>query len=232
MEKKSSCPRKLDLNAPFLSTRRIELPRLSSRRPSWDTCNRVPFSWEQTPGKPKGGLKTYDEEHIHVLPPKLPPCRWHPPAELENTHNDSHDSNSDPNDDHNRRCNEEDFSDAIDLFSLSESVDFFDRHVDDFDTRVSSTATQSPSFIIQRYLSDAEALAAASSAVIPASTSTNNHSSRTVGQSYSSPKSCGLHIFFPWRMKHKLCGVKTPVNPTRRKHSCSLAQTQFDSCRY
>lgn len=230
MEKKSSCPRKLDLNAPFLSTRRIELPRLSTRRPSWDTCNRVPFSWEQTPGKPKGGLKTFDEEHIDVLPPKLPPCRWHPPAELAvDTRKDS--NVGDTNNDQDRRLNEGDFSDAIDIFSLSESVDFFDRNVDDFDTRESS-ATQSPSFIIQRYLSDAKALAAASSAVIPASTSNNYHSSRTVGQSYSSPKSCGLDIFFPWRMKHKLCGVKTPVNPTRRKHSCSLAQTQFDSCRY
>lgn len=230
MEKKSSCPRKLDLNAPFLSTRRIELPRLSSRRASWDTCNRVPFSWEQTPGKPKGGLKTYDEEHCDVLPPKLPPCRWHPAPELALTRDDS--LESDTKNDQERRCDQGDFSDAIDIFSLSESVDFFDRDVDDFDTRESSS-TQSPSFIIQRYLSDAKALAAASSAVIPGSTSNNNyHSSRTVRQSYSSPKSCGLDIFFPWRMKHKLCGVKTPVNPTRRKHSCSLPQTQFNSCRY
>ncbi|KAK1364975.1 hypothetical protein POM88_040536 [Heracleum sosnowskyi] len=97
--------------------------------------------------------------------------RWHPPAELAvDTRNDSNDG--DTNNDHDRRFNEGDFSDAIDIFSLSESVDFFDRNVDDFDTRESS-ATQSPSSIIQRYLSDAKALDAASSAVIP--TSTNNN---------------------------------------------------------
>lgn len=245
MERKpKSRPRKLDLNAPFLSTRRptitaIELPHLNTRQPSWDTSNRVPFSWEQCPGKPKGGLKTHDNLDVDVPPPKLPPGRWHPSTHSAINRNDHyHDQNNvddgcdgDVDDDEYQG----NFSDAIDIFSLSESIDILETvgTVNFNGTReYSSTAIHSPSFIIQRYLSDAKALAAASTAQVPIDTSNNYGVSRTVGQSYASPKSCGLDMLFPWRMKHKLCGVKSPVTPTRRKHKFSFANNGFDSYRW
>ncbi|MCI57108.1 hypothetical protein A2U01_0078359, partial [Trifolium medium] len=51
-------PRKLNFNAPLLSTKRLsysDLPVSSSLSNSLDTVQntRVPFSWEQSPGKPK-----------------------------------------------------------------------------------------------------------------------------------------------------------------------------------
>lgn len=151
---------------------------------------------------------------MDVPPPKLPPGRWHPPKELAINRND-HDNVDDDYD--YDKFNQGNFSDAIDIFSLSESIDIFETVGVNY--RDSSSAIQSPSFIIQRYLSDAEALAAAQ---LPVDTSNNYHVSRSVGQPYSSPKSCGLDIFFPWRMKHKLCGVKSPVKPTRRKHNSTV----------
>lgn len=238
---KKSCPRKLDLNAPFLSTRRpsgltaIELPRLNTRRSSWDTSNRVPFSWEQSPGKPKGGLKIYDSRDVEVPPPKPPPGRWHPlmdSATNRNDHGHGHgvdDHNHDEVDDGFDGDVDDDY--AIDIFSLSESIDIFENvGTTNFNSTRESSAIHSPSFIIQRYLSDAKALAAASGAILPVEINHNHNVSRSVGSSFASPKSCGLDMFFPWRMKHKLCDVKSPVKFARRKHKCSLPKNGFDSC--
>ncbi|CAB4280297.1 unnamed protein product [Prunus armeniaca] len=81
--------------------------------------------------------------------------------------------------------------------------------------------------IIERFLPDATALAASSAPQLNVSHISSSNElcypwnypepeacvSRTVcRQSYSSPKGCGLHVFFPWSMKHKLCGVKSPVS--------------------
>lgn len=85
--------RKLNFNAPLLTTRRpaanVDLDRLSisgSARISLSTTSdRVPFCWEQAPGKPKEYV-----ERCHaaahggdaITPrPTLPPGWWRPPVQ-------------------------------------------------------------------------------------------------------------------------------------------------------
>lgn len=79
----------INLNAPLLSTRRIttgintlEIPNAANSLGdgvSWDMgCERIPFSWEQTPGKPKNYIETIPTENDCLQhPPRPPPSRWH-----------------------------------------------------------------------------------------------------------------------------------------------------------
>ncbi|KAF8396965.1 hypothetical protein HHK36_018602 [Tetracentron sinense] len=195
-------PRKLNFNAPLLSIRR---PSGSSSAETSDanplstlrnTSKRIPFSWEQTPGKPKN----LDKRETHAEdppPPKLPPSRWY----------------------------------AIDMFSLSESLEISDNasHVHGLDGLnleiLESSGNESPDFIIRRFLPAANALAASSSRTVSKSLNPKvpplyhcpkDHTvvecrPPTVRRSYSPPKACGLAPFFPWRMKHNLCGLKSPI---------------------
>ncbi|KAK3000120.1 hypothetical protein RJ639_023801 [Escallonia herrerae] len=210
MDKK--CPRMLDFNAPLISTRRptgVVLRRSISQGASRDISSRVPFSWEQTPGKPKDTDACSDSHDTVVLPPKPPPGRWHPPKEAVR-----HDSgcDGDADDDYDS------FSDAVDMFSLSEAIDVFES-VEAFPgVNLGTCGSESPSFIIQRFLPDA--LAASSAVAVSRNVNMKLAQSkdcsekcvpRAIGRAYSTPKGCGLDIFFPWRMKHKPCGVKSPV---------------------
>lgn len=129
------------------------------------------------------------------------------------------------------------FSDAVDVLSLSEAIDIAERSqkaqessatTDGLRLKIieeSRRDNQYPDFIIQRFLPDAAALATASALSAMSlkkscddfrksqmtSSSTNSERVSTT-TSYSSPKGCGLELFFPWRMKHRLCGsVKSPV---------------------
>ncbi|KAL2901934.1 ESX-5 secretion system protein EccC5 [Bienertia sinuspersici] len=167
-------PSRLDLNAPLLSTRRsnitcvtsFELSRAGSLHGSSD---RVPFSWEQSPGKPKNVFITTPskscviEGNNIVLPipipiPKPPLVRW----QEEDDHKlklTSHDNNAAD------AC----FSDAIDLFSLEESSLNTSERLDfesEFNENSSTTETWSPNFMIQRFLPAATALAASSLSAI------------------------------------------------------------------
>ncbi|XP_021769521.1 uncharacterized protein LOC110733765 [Chenopodium quinoa] len=251
-------PRRLDLNAPLLSTRRsnltpaivrdmrssLELSRAGSLR---GLSNRVPFSWEQSPGKPKDAITSDQngvEEGNKVLPlPKPPPFRWQEDVPTLTNHNngdngdcgegiaDKNKNNNDNNDDGGS------FSDAIDLFSLAESLTTSERLDLESDFN-GDNGSLSPNFMIQRFLPAATALAASSLSALAANKDKNNHPSsdknymrvlsssnhfsegscvpRVAGEAYSSTKGCGFQIFFPWRAKHRLCGVKSPV---RRVHA-------------
>ncbi|XP_021744879.1 uncharacterized protein LOC110710847 [Chenopodium quinoa] len=254
-------PRRLDLNAPLLSTRRsnftpatvrdmrssLELSRTGSLR---GFSNRVPFSWEQSPGKPKYAITSDHngvEEGNKVLPlPKPPPIRWQEDEPTLTNHKDGDKgdygegiadnvdkkkNNNDNNDDGGS------FSDAIDLFSLAESLTTSERLDLESDFN-GDNGSLSPNFMIQRFLPAATALAASSLSALAANKDKNNHPSsdkkymgvlsnsnhfrdgscvpRVAGEAYSSTKGCGFQIFFPWRAKHRLCGVKSPV---RRVHA-------------
>ncbi|KAI3805775.1 hypothetical protein L1987_21661 [Smallanthus sonchifolius] len=193
-------PRTLNLDAPLLSTRRPNASTTghpNSRPPS----NRVPFSWELSAGKPKDtGTESHDE--FPVPPPRPPPGRKL--VEKENEYD-----------------GDDDFSDAMDTFSLSAAIDMVEsaemakRNGNMLDgMELDSGGNQSPSFIIQRFLSDAKALAVSSGLPIPKNIS--NQRSQMIN---SSPKGCGLGLdgLFPWRTKHKRkppCGVKSPVRVT------------------
>uniref|UniRef100_A0A803MK53 Uncharacterized protein n=1 Tax=Chenopodium quinoa TaxID=63459 RepID=A0A803MK53_CHEQI len=161
-------PRRLDLNAPLLSTRRsnltpaivrdmrssLELSRAGSLR---GLSNRVPFSWEQSPGKPKDAITSDQngvEEGNKVLPlPKPPPFRWQEDVPTLTNHN-----NGDNGD-----CGEESLttSERLDLES-------------DFN---GDNGSLSPNFMIQRFLPAATALAASSLSALAANKDKNNHPS-------------------------------------------------------
>ncbi|KAM5560498.1 hypothetical protein ABKV19_021586 [Rosa sericea] len=253
----AECPRMLNFNAPLLSTRRprnSRSTRLHGRSLSASE-ERVPFSWEQAPGKSKYP-NTSDDNHDGDTPrPKLPPGWWHWHKPLESTNvvvldkeNEQtlhdHDDGCDADVDDDVRAvdynyvddpdfDDEAFSDAIDVFSLSEAIDIVEKkaqrehdHSDALKLKLAESSEMnqlSPNYIIERFLPDAAALAASSAINLSVSQINSNQKlcypwnypepeacvSRTVGQAHSSPRGCG---FFPWRMKqYKLCGIKSPV---------------------
>ncbi|GLT66156.1 hypothetical protein SLA2020_385400 [Shorea laevis] len=195
-------PKRLNFNAPLLSTRRTGgHSGIEERR---DTSNRVPFCWEQAPGRPKNPERRDGiNDEAETPRPRLPPSRWRPP--IESTYNGDAREKEDENGD--------------DL-SLTEAIDILERgeHFpvsDGFNSEDSSSdgsKNPSPNFIIERFLPDATALAAAFSALNP------NEKLRlaydypeTLVTKADPPKGCGLEILLPWHVKHRVCGVKSPI---------------------
>ncbi|OUZ99147.1 Protein of unknown function DUF688 [Macleaya cordata] len=214
------CPRKLNFNAPILSTRRrIRTTNIDADRAD-TSCNneRVPFSWEEVPGTPKGTFR--EDFHVYDKPtPKLPPGRSFSPNETggacagagagDSGGGGGCDGDSD------------DTSDGIDVHSLSsldvEPAESIYRRLDSLDLEIiEGSSNQSPNFIIRRFLPAANALAfsyANSTNMVPHSqTQTEECGSRSsIGERYSEPKACGIEHFFPWRKKLTPCGLKSPV---------------------
>ncbi|KAF5750793.1 hypothetical protein HS088_TW03G01133 [Tripterygium wilfordii] len=209
--------KKLDFNLPLLSTRRPgghadEEPYTIRAQVSamQDTSERIPFCWEQAPGKPKVDMERSNNPDCETPRPKLPPCRWHPSR-----------TEAYSVDDQNEGCEAdvEDvaFSDAMDTFSLTEAIDIAQRAEDDHGLNGSNleslnlSHSPSPNFMMERFLPDATALAA-STALTTLPHLCSYPEKVVVSNSYSSShKGCGLEILFPWRMKHKVCGIKSPV---------------------
>ncbi|KMT12380.1 hypothetical protein BVRB_5g103130 [Beta vulgaris subsp. vulgaris] len=216
-------PRRLDLDAPLMSARRcnimsitsIEFARTNSLHGS---CGRVPFSWEQSPGKPKDAITRENLiESDKALPlPKPPVIRWQ-----EDDNEDCGQKNGDDGS----------FSDAIDLFSLAGSLNTSERLDLESDFN-GDNGSLSPNFMIQRFLPAATALAASSISALATNNDNNNSSStnnlmevysssnyiregscvpKVTGEAFSTSKGCGFQVFFPWRPKHRICGVKSPV---------------------
>lgn len=175
-------PRMLDLNAPLLSTRRSATTKLESLRTNSSrvSCERVPFSWEQSPGKPKDTIRGESFRYEDLPLAKPPPIRWR-----EETYtNGCDDTNIVDNDDHgnegghdneavnsnNNNYNDDGFSDGLDLFSLapslypSERLDMDSARGDtDLESNIGgNNGSSSPNFMIQRFLPAATALAASS----------------------------------------------------------------------
>ena len=271
----SKYTRKLNFNAPLLSTRRIggytgedQQSCTNSSQGVFGTKSddRIPFSWELAPGKPKKDLeRSTDIDEVYTPRPRPPPCLWHPAIESMND-DYPHDDNNDAIDDVNDCCDvdidfdfdvdvdvavavdvDDDaaFSDAMDdVFSLSEAIDIVTKaekvhELDSLKLKLEeSRGSESPNFIIRRFLPDATALAAASSGLAFNSMSFNKrpslprqcncpetcefHPVIRQSSSYASPKGCGLETLFPWRMKRKLCGIKNPI----RHESLNVQQPQ------
>ncbi|XP_007026610.2 PREDICTED: uncharacterized protein LOC18597481 [Theobroma cacao] len=246
MEKKR--PRKLNFNAPLLSTRRPagghigdELSCTNSQGGCKDSSNGIPFCWEQAPGKPKNLDGSNNVDDAETPRPKLPPSKWRPPEEACQDHNHDHDEGCDADvDDYDDDNNVDVFSDAMEVLSLTQAIDIVEKaekfrgssdglkskslEPSDLDglnlESLDRSDCPSPSFIIERFLPDATALAASSAMNTSLKTKLpylcNYSESPCVSQAvinrpFSSPKGCGLEILLPWRMKHKLCGVKSPI---------------------
>lgn len=246
------CPGKLNFNAPLLTTRRpagmktLEMPRARvrslrvSRDFSTSSSLRIPFSWEQTPGKPKNLDTDVRNNNVNVdlnnflppPPPKLPPCRWIPEAAEANDDEDGFDGGVE--DSCSKEKDDGDQSDAIDVFSLGQSVEEVVEPGDGFvemfgfeglidRDRGGGGGYHSPNFMIQRFLPDAKALAANSSS--PSNAADQDLDDQPSGGGLSraismrrrtyptttTTKGCGLDNFFPWKMKPKPCGTKNPV---------------------
>ncbi|XP_077215492.1 uncharacterized protein LOC143850061 [Tasmannia lanceolata] len=241
---------KLDLDAPLLSTRRLGCFAHVDEKHQTDmkigaksnTSINVPFVWETVPGMPKvmelGCCRAGE-----LSPPKLPPGRCH---ELQDygDKNTKNPNNDDDNDD-------DVFSDAMDMTSLSESLGVSMSGVSGLDgldlEGLNSVGSLSPSFIINRFLPAANALASSSSSssFLPPSKNPikrvppdrhrpqkkprvsgpqsveTRHSVECV--SYSPPKACGLEFFLPWRLKNMHCGFKSPIQ------SCSTSTVKLKS---
>lgn len=228
-------PRKLNLNAPLLSTRRLGSPNVAdtscssySVGPIQNTSERVPFSWEKAPGKPKETERSDNTQDGNTPRLRLPPGHWLPPKEAaqedvdrgDDAFHDQGDGSCDNNDDF--------FSDAMDVFSLSEALDYVQKKSENAHSNTNdglrlklaeSNGYQSPTYMINRFLPDATALAASSALHFSTNfeekgCDTCNYQECYTRHSYaSSPKGCGLELLFPWRMKHKLCSMKSPVLP-------------------
>ncbi|MED6209856.1 hypothetical protein PIB30_058701 [Stylosanthes scabra] len=246
-------PRKLNLNAPLLSTRRyygFSSPSSNSLSAGAVLQNDhgVPFSWEQAPGKPKSNHKS-DYSASAEAESDTPRLTLPPPPDVGFV------SGDDDEDD-------EDYSDAMDVFSLSEALDIVQKKSERKNSGgggggknnstnnnesllrlkiQESNGYQSPTYMINRFLPDATALAASSALHFPSNCDekgcetcsyqecclsssarsssavrNNNGYNENHDQTYSYSLSsrscyCGLEVLFPWRVKHKLCSMKSPV---------------------
>ncbi|XP_057458144.1 uncharacterized protein LOC130748911 [Lotus japonicus] len=259
-------PRKLNLNAPLLSTRRLgavvaDTSYSSSSLPTvQNTSDRVPFSWEKAPGKPKDMERSDSNQDGGTPRPRLPPGHQFPPKEAPEDDLDSgdlafheKDDGCDGDDDDNK---DDFFSDAIDVLSLSEALDIVQKkseHIAQNENHkglklklAESNGYQSPTYMINRFLPDATALAASSALHFTSNVEEKESDRCSYSQCYlsssarhnsinsyaSSPKGCGLELLFPWRMKHKLCAMESPVLPCStnlQKHHRSTKQKKHRS---
>ncbi|XP_039000531.1 uncharacterized protein LOC120126389 [Hibiscus syriacus] len=244
MERKR--PRKLNLNAPFLSTRRpVAAVYISDEVSCINSSNGIPFCWEQAPGKPKNSERSNHVDEAETPRPKPPPGRWLPvPKEATNGDyghsHDHHDEGCDADVDHyDNDDNNDVFSDAAEVLSLTEAIDIVEKteklhhesskglepsEMDGMNLAMSLEHSDcpSPSFIIERFLPDAIALAASSALSMSKRKlpylCNYLDQSPCVSQAVikrsslsSSTKRCGLEMLLPWRMKHRLCSVRNPI---------------------
>lgn len=260
-----ACPGKqLDFNAPLLSIKRhgssIGEENCCTNNSRGigkfqDTSDRIPFSWERIAGKPKDSEKSDSIIQDDDVTPRLriPPgrLRHHSRREITSSYNDSqffqaqqefsqdNSCEADVDDDYGDK-NDDLFSDAAEVLSLTEAMDIVEKAekghgLDGFNSEsLGYNQCISPSYIIDRFLPDAAALA--TSSVLSVSESLKklpcNHPQACVPQavrrSYSMPKGCGLEMLFPWRIKHRICGVKSPV---RQRSSANVQQDHEQSAR-
>ncbi|URD95321.1 hypothetical protein MUK42_30516 [Musa troglodytarum] len=264
----------LVLHAPLVSTRRSSsststnsVDRSSSTRrrvPSGHLASqRVPFSWESSPGVPKLSRATrprldeFDVEPL-PLPPKLCPSGEgnHANALARNLNDDEADVRSSSDDDDD----DDVFSDALDKISLSGKLDIACR-LSSFNDLASgdierSRVHRSPSFIMNRFLPAATALADSSlrndvhfsRRDVPSSAihlqkefikarAKRGASTRRLQAPFDPHEengrdlpsmACGLLLFFPWSFKPTVWGFKSPAQRrTPGPHLASSPNTRI-----
>ncbi|CAL0328308.1 unnamed protein product [Lupinus luteus] len=191
--------RTLNLNAPLLSTRRLGCSVVADTSCTVQNT-RVPFSWEQAPGKPKDVERSSSVHDGDTPRLRLPPCLWHQlndavGADIYNGKQATHECIASNAESDLQKVHRES-NDGLRL-KLAEC-----------------NGDQSPAYMINRFLPDATALAASSS--INFSNDFNKKMIDTASYA-SSSKGCGPEILFPWSMKHKLCAIKSHVLPYSKK---------------
>lgn len=197
MNREKYHPRALDLNAPILSTRRPPqssccISKASSRR---GVSDGVPFAWEQAPGKPKksiGDVAVGDSTRDADAP------RPHPPPRMVTKLKGYGDGDGDGGNISSLSNEEDVFSNAVDVFSLSEAIDILERaerpdhgpndNIDRLKLKIAESCggDASPNFMINRFLPDASALALAAAS----SGLTNYHHHPSCSQDETKDFSC------------------------------------------
>ncbi|CAN8268170.1 unnamed protein product [Cochlearia groenlandica] len=218
--------RRLNFNAPFLSTKRhVPEQKLPGQYPEAS----VPFCWETTPGMPKNFSYKKDDSESETPRLKLPPGR----LKVHNGENDDASEGLTPasflrlkKHNNHKHFNQPEV-DVADDMSLTQAIDMVEHRkgsVTDSDDGTSRggdsnghltmesterSENMSPSYIIERFLPDAAALAVVTSAANQKKKKKLSYLSATVRQSCFSPKACGLNV--PWSTKHRICGVKNAL---------------------
>ncbi|KAK8955359.1 hypothetical protein KSP40_PGU004821 [Platanthera guangdongensis] len=213
----------IHLCIPLISTRRSygAAGACSPELRHADTSRRVPFLWEEAPGVPKDGVRRRSrfrkDEDFFFFPPKPPPGRRrrHPVLAVSDGEDDGNDGEDDG------------------------KVSF--PHSPALDSTECRGLHRPPSFIMNRFLRAANALAATTStpamptAPNPPSTTTLHHclqrelfksrqpqtttwSAATNAIKIQPPqrpllpsRPRGFQVFFPWTLKQTPCGHKSPV---------------------
>ncbi|VFQ71188.1 unnamed protein product [Cuscuta campestris] len=221
--KQRKCPTKLDLSAPLLSarTRRASIlpndddaPQLTAESDGDDICKRIPFSWEETAGKPK---RARDVRAV-CLVPSPPPGRTYDEGSVESRELLL-------------------YSDALDAFSSSDEEEEESSSSSD-----EGEGFERADFIFTRFLKDAEALATSGRGsrgwiVSRPAESCFARAALSVGQMLYEPpccgRACGRDILPPWRMKvEQPCGgggVRDSVVAVASSRGKEIKTTQFFS---
>lgn len=242
-------PRMLNLDTPLLSTKRlgVSVSRSTPCINSQGTSDRIPFSWEQAPGRPKNLQRCVDVPADSSL--EHPPKWRHPWNDVDGNRDDGCDGDVEDgffneDDDHDGS-----FLDAMDMFSLSEAIDYIEKtskaqKLDKLKLKsLESRNNESANFMIERFLPDATALTQSSSTL---SSHLNKNSylfkypeksvsvsqSRSESLSQVSRRGCGLETIFRWHIKNHICGVKRAATSVqiqchikRERHSSSVKRT-------
>ncbi|KAA0037732.1 hypothetical protein IC582_019988 [Cucumis melo] len=231
--------RKLNFNAPLLTTRRpaanVDLDRVSvsgSVRISLSTTSdRVPFCWEQAPGKPKEYAERCHDSADHggdaTTPrPTLPPGWWRPPVQTRRNSrhlhcNDGHrcDDNVDVDDNNDENSSGSGYvlSDVMDVFSLSEAIDIvekaekarkFSDELNLKELKLHEEEEEEEERNNGNYNRSSNFMIERflpDATALAASSVLNRHAfspQRVAKRPFSPPKGCGLDVLFPWRIKH------------------------------
>ncbi|XP_010529901.1 PREDICTED: uncharacterized protein LOC104806615 [Tarenaya hassleriana] len=243
--------RRLNFNARLLSTKRHVGEEKDVLEAS-SGSEGIPFCWETVPGLPKNlSLKKDDGLTLESDTPrlKLPPGRLKVKVNGEENGRNKTDNREamtaanlclkTPEETQQNNL-EGSNQDAVEVLSLTQAIDMVEHQTNPksggsgysngyftVDTTGHSSDLSDPSYIIERFLPDAAALAAVTSSAAKKPTSKNNSSSRFgnlwSGQSKRSafafaspsPKGCGLHVLLPttWGARHRICGMKTAFSP-------------------
>ncbi|KAL1199791.1 hypothetical protein V5N11_013054 [Cardamine amara subsp. amara] len=232
--------RRLNFNAPFLSTKRHVT---QEKLPGQFQEASVPFCWETSPGMPKNSSLMKHDSESETPRLKLPPGRLKVHGNGENEDFDDASESLTParllrlkkrdNQVYFHQTNQ----DVVDVLSLTQAIDMVEQPKDSVSesddgssggggsngylTMESTERSEdmSPSYIIERFLPDAAALAAVTSAASQKRKKKLSYlNAATVRQSCFSPKACGLHVLLPWSTMHRICGVKNAFSPSSHNH--------------
>ncbi|CAD6271867.1 unnamed protein product [Miscanthus lutarioriparius] len=197
----------------------------------------VPFKWESTPGVPKSAAAAGGGKAEREVPlPKPPPGRcgtchaarararaYH----HHNHHSNTTDSSSDQQDDGDT------FSDALDRISSSDRLAALSASLSAIDGAVFGSR-RSPSFIMDRFLPAANAIATTSADKHPRRPSPRRSKSKSKSKrDREAEDEAAARARFATRIRRRALAFEQPKHPPphcQREHAAAQAQAQLPPC--